>query len=232
MPFDAALQEDLSAVRGARTLFLHHSVGADVLGGLRKLDHEQPAGERLRIVPLAQAVFLEGPALMHGSAGTNAQPHTKIDAFVDLFARRPWLRPQLALMKLCYVDVDPDTDVDSLFAHYRRALASLAAARPETRFGHVTLPLTRSPADATSFVRRAFGFDVWEDAANERRCAYNRLLRRAMAGQPIFDLAAAEVGPDRSSLNPRFTDDGGHLNDVGARVAAVAFVRFVAGALR
>lgn len=233
MPFREDLVADLVAVRGARVLFVHHSVGGNVLDGLRRLDDEYgPPGARVRIVPLAEAAFVDGPAVVHASGGENGDPDSKIAFFKDLFTDRPWLQPQLALMKLCYVDITPATDVTSLFLRYQRAIVALASQQPKTRFGHVTTPLTQSPFDFKSVVRRAAGFDVWEDAANEKRRAYNRLLRQVFLADPVFDLAAAEVGPDRSSLNPVFTEDGGHLNGVGARVVAAAFVRFLAGALR
>lgn len=229
---------DVSTARAARVVFLHHSVGADVLAGVERLDHAVP-GPNLRLESTTST--LEGPVFLHGPGGQNELPRTKIDAFASLIARRPSLQPDLALMKLCYIDIDPNTDVDDLFAHYSETMRRLARAHPGIRFGHVTAPLTSSPTGLKAGIRRVIGMQVWEDDANVKRHAFNVRLRADFGDDPIFDLAAIEsTGPDGTesgfvvdgttypSLDPRYTDDGGHLNELGEQVAAAAFLRFVA----
>ena len=83
-----------------------------------------------------------------------------------------------------------------------------------------------------------------EDADNVLRNAFNEKLRERVAGEPLFDLAKVEStradgssssfaqgGQQQHSLAQEYTDDGGHLNALGRRRAAIEFVRVLAGAL-
>jgi hypothetical protein len=241
----AQLGTELAVVRRGRILFLHHSVGRNVLDGIARLDAEA-GGSQLRIVPVEEAARLDGPVIAEAGGGRNTDPKSKIDAFAvlvrDVGAR---LRPDVAFMKLCYVDFDPRTEVDDLFAHYRRTMEALKREHPEIRFAHVTVPLTRRPTDLKSSLRRLAGLEVWEDAANVKRAEFNARLAQAFGADPVFDLAQVEAtGPDGipsvfeqagsryPALHPRYTEDGGHLNSLGQRAAGAAAIRFAAAALQ
>lgn len=235
---------DLALVRRSRVYFYHHSVGVNVLAGLQRLDASVPGGE-IRSVWIEEApAGADGPFFVHGGGGENAQPKTKVDFFASTL-RSGRVVPDLAFMKFCYVDFTPTTDVDELFAYYRRTLESLKQDHPDVTFAHVTVPLMQRPTDAKNTLRRLVGREVWEDAANARRGEFNRRLRETFGSDPIFDLSTVEsTAPDGSrvtfrfgaetypSLHPGYTTDGGHLNDEGQRAAADAALRFLAGALR
>jgi len=240
----AEVAADLTVARRGRIVFSHHSVGANILSGIEQLD-SAAGGPRMRFASLEEAGGLEGPLLAHGRGGRNGDPKSKIDFFAALVRNGRRLRPDLAFMKLCYVDFNPRTDVDDLFSYYRRTLQALKAEHPEIQFAHVTVPLFRRPSDVKSSLRRILGREVWEDAANVKRGEYNRRLIETFASDPVFDLARAEAtGPDGEatsfeyergrypSMHARYTDDGGHLNPLGQRVVGVAAIRFLADALR
>jgi hypothetical protein len=233
---------DIATVRRGRILFGHHSVGRNVLAGLERLDTEAGGG-RIRAVPLEEAVSTQGPLLAHGGVGRNGDPKGKVDDFARVVRASPPV--DLAYMKFCYVDFEPSTDVEALLAHYQRTLQSLKHERPEIRFAHVTVPLTARPTDPKSWLGRLLGRELWEDAANARRSQFSQRLRDAFPSDPIFDLAGVEAtGPDgvvqqfrlggRSypSMDPRNTDDGGHLNAQGQGAAAASMAHFLAQALR
>jgi hypothetical protein len=237
------LAAELGVVRQHRILFSHHSVGANILSGIERLDAEAGGGQ-LRIGSLEEG-GPGGPALVHVSGGRNTQPKSKIDYFAASIRNGTGPKPDLAFMKLCFVDFDPRTDVGDLFSHYQRSLESLKREHPEIRFAHVTAPLFKRPTDLKSSLRRLLGLEVWEDAANVKRSEFNRRLKEGFPDDPVFDLASAEAtGPDGDastfrengqsfpSLHPRYTDDGGHLNAVGQRVVGAAAIRFLADALR
>ena len=81
--------------------------------------------------------------------------------------------------------------------------------------------------------------DILED--NLRRDRYNSKLRAAFTDRTqLFDLAQIEATqPDGNmctwpyrrrpvpGLYPGFTDDGGHLNNAGARVVASKFIALI-----
>lgn len=244
-PMEPRLQAALEPVRGARVLFSHHSVGRNILSGIAALDGEA-GGPRLRVVEGEAWAKVEGPVLGHVSGGRNTDPRSKIDFFAATVRAtgRGAAAPRLAFMKLCYVDFNPRTDVDGLFQAYRATLEALKRELPEVRFGHVTVPLHRRPDDLRSSLRRLTGREVWEDAANVKRADFNRRLREAFPGDPVFDLAAVEsAGPGGApavfesggrsypALHPAFTEDGGHLNALGERAAGKAAIEFIASAL-
>lgn len=243
----ASLADDLAVVRRARIYFYHHSVGLNLLEGVQRLDSEAGGGGGgVKLASPAEAARAQGPVLAHGWGGENRQPRTKIDSFAATLRAERALAPDLAFMKFCYVDFDPRTDVDALFGHYRQTLDALKREFPGVRFAHVTVPPTDSPTDLKSRTKRLMGLEVWADASNARRAQFSRKVRAAYPEDPVFDLAEVEStepetgtratsehgGQRYPALQPRFTDDGGHLNGAGQRVAGAALIRFMAAALR
>jgi len=237
------LQSELEAAAAARLFFAHHSVGQNLLDGVRELSaHHRVA---LTVAPAAPARAGAGPAWLETSGGRNKDPRSKIDDFVEKVTAGADAESELAFLKLCYVDFNPVTDVDGLFAYYDQAISALKRRRPDLKIGHVTVPLTVEPRDLKSRLRRVLGRQVWEDVANVRRYEFNRRLRERFAADPIFDLARAEAtqpdgtrqtfqlgGRAYDSLVPSYTDDGGHLNGLGQRLLGIQMVRFVAAALQ
>ena len=238
------VRNELDVVRRHRIVFAHHSVGQGLVEGLTELDAASGGERRLHLASLESAGGLQGSFLVHGGGGRNGDPRSKVDFFARTVEGLAPTGVELAFMKFCHVDFEPGTDVQALYAYYRDTLERLAESHPRIRFAHVTVPLVRRPGDLRSTLRRLAGLEVWEDAANARRNAFNRMLLRDGGATPVFDLAAVEsVGPDgvravfeaggqeQWSLHPAWTDDGGHLNAAGRRMAAAAAARFLAGVL-
>jgi len=238
-PVRAPSPEELERARGVRLFFAHQSVGQNILSGVAQL-----SAHRIEPTPLlALAPNQALPGWVDMPVGQNGDPDGKIEAFVAAFEQHPTLRPDLALLKFCFVDFQPTTDVDQLFHHYEQALRRLETRHPETVFGHVTVPLTVYPSELKWRAFRLIGRSVWEDEANIKRSGFNQRLRSAFAADHIFDLSAAEsLGPDgrRSffehagqrylTLEPRYAEDEGHLNALGQQLLGTAFLRFVASA--
>lgn len=240
---DSRLAAELGRVRGARLLFLHHSVGRDMLDGIEALDVDAGGG-RIRRATLEDATASTGPMLAHFSGGRNGDPKSKMDAFAAALLAEPHVRFELAFMKLCYADFHPRTDVEPLFAHYEQTIAAIRRARPDIRLAHVTVPLRIQPRDIKSRIRRLLGLEVWEDAANARRAEFSERITRAFSGDAIFDLARVEsTAPDGrqvtfdgerrsyAALYAGYTEDGGHLDASGRRVVGAAAIRFLTQAL-
>jgi hypothetical protein len=235
-----ALRDDLLALRSARVLFLHHSVGQNILDAVRRLDVAVDGGG-LRILDVDSARSARGGFLAHGPVGMNQRPETKFDEWAAMLETWPPDSVDVVTMKLCFVDFRPDTDVDSLFASYVATVDSLRAKRGDLAIVHMTVPLVARPDDAKARLRRLLGWSVWEDDANLRRNEYNDKIRARFPPDFVFDLAAVEArgprgaenvvvvrGRSVASLDPHYTDDGGHLNATGARVVASAWAHFVA----
>lgn len=241
-PVQPPTKSDFERIGQARVFFSHHSVGGNLLDGMAQLSAAN--GGSFKRVPLDEAKGVEGPAWVEGVGGRNGDPQAKIDFFAETIRSRPHLRPKLAFMKFCYVDFNPATNVDELFTHYQKTLEALKAEHPAITFAHVTAPLMARPADLKSRVQRLVGRPVWEDDANVKREQFNQRLLRTFSSDPIFDLARAEstredgtrttfaaAGAEIPSLDPAYTEDGGHLNERGRRVIGGQMITFTASAL-
>jgi hypothetical protein len=219
-----------------RILFGHQSVGANVLDGVARLAHEQPAAG-LRIA--AADAPLDGPALAHLLIGQNERPLSKIAHFDWLMASRAGEWAEIAFFKFCYADINAATDVPGLFESYRRAHEARKARHPRTIFVHLTVPLTSVQRGAKGWLKKMTGSAAWGERENVKRSEYNELLRRSYSGiEPIFDLARLESagegasfvrdGRRYESLASGYSSDGGHLNPTGQVAIAAQLVDFLA----
>jgi hypothetical protein len=238
---DDGVRRDLELLSRRTVLFGHQSVGANVIEGVQELAARE--GIPLRV---AQADPAAEPAatFLHAFVAENGDPERKLRSFAQALQAWPAGGPDLALVKLCYVDFRADTDVRALFARYAAAVAELSARYPGTTFVHVTAPLTTVQGGPKALAKRLLRRPPAGVAENARREAYNALLREAYAGRaPVFDLALVEsTRPDgrRETVSwgghavpvlvAAYTDDGGHLNRVGRLRAARALVEALAAA--
>jgi hypothetical protein len=234
--------DDLTKVSRAKVFFGHQSVGMNVLNGV--------AGVYRAHGMAAPAIELgepdpdrDGGFIGHAFIGENGQPQLKVQDFDAKMRSGLGRRTDVAMMKFCYVDVTADTDVDALFATYRETLAALQHDFPEVTFIYVTVPLTTAQGLLSKLKTRIAGVSGYSPADNAARERLNALIRRAYAGQQVFDLAAVEsTAPDGSrdvatyegqryyQLDNGYAADSGHLNDAGARVAAIAWLKTIARA--
>jgi hypothetical protein len=253
---DTQLKEDLELLKDARILFNHQSVGENVINGLRRLSER--AGVELRILEheaesLGDAA-IQGGYFLHATAGENKRPHSKIEGFEQLLQQSALPGPDVALMKFCYVDIGPTTDVAALFDKYDDAVQRLQRANPSTTVVHVTVPLTTIGPGWKELTKRFLlstgldklvGVEDGHGLANIKRHEFNDILRKAYAEQAIYDLATIEsTRPDgRASqfvrggnaypaLSSELAADLGHLNALGEELAAKRLVNVIADVLR
>lgn len=232
------LKPQLQTLGRIRLYFGHQSVGANLLHGLEAL-----AAELGVPVPVCELGRVGDSAcgIVHSRIGKNGDPAGKIEEFQRLLSDGGAGPVQLAAMKLCYADFRAETDVDALFARYLVAVNALRSAQPGLKVLHVTTPLTVHGGGARRGLQRLLGMAPGDDRANAARHRYNERLRARYAGPTLFDLARVEAtGPDgkllmygptslrHPALVAAYTDDGGHLNDVGQRRVAAAFASWLA----
>lgn len=224
-PLSAAQATRLGALR---IFFGHQSVGGNLMDGLADLARDG-GGEQM---PLAVTRTLRVDSagrgvLSHEWVGENGAPATKLAAVGQALSGSA-RGANVAMVKFCYSDFQADTDPDALFAAYQAQVATWRTQFPDVRFVHVTAPTVRPEGMATRLLRTVRGrFTMRARAAKVAR--YNDRLREAYRGrEPVIDLAAYEAGPDVPFLNPAFTDDGEHLNELGRRTVARRFLHFLA----
>jgi hypothetical protein len=234
--------DDLAKVSRTRVFFGHQSVGMNVLDGVPGVYAAQgmaaPPIEQESTRPGTDAGFVS-----HAFIGENEKPLLKISDFDAKMRSGIGERVDVAMMKLCYVDLMSDTDVGALLTRYRKTIAALEADFPKVTFVHVTAPLMTEQGSLSKLKSRLTGSSQGGPAENAARERLNALIRREYASGHLFDLAAVEsTAPDGNRaagtyqeqsyyrLYEGYAADSGHLNGEGARVAATAWLQAIAQA--
>jgi hypothetical protein len=234
----------LATLDHARIFFAHHSVGGNIIDGVRRIEKEATA-PGVRLVDLKSqpdGAERNTAFFAHARLGTNGDPRGKTAAFVAALEGGLGNRLDVALHKYCFVDIDKSTDVPALFDNYRQAMARLHREFPSLALVHVTTPLMRVQGGPRAIVKTWIGRapDHYED--NIARGRFNDLMRREYARrEPLFDLAALEASRPGASpeaiqfgdskvyaLRPEYTTDGGHMNEAAQRRVAGELLVFLA----
>lgn len=231
--------ESIAQAAGKRVIFAHQSVGNDILQGVAKLGDS--FGTPVTIVETRQPPAA-GAGIFHFKVGVNGAPKGKIEDFVRSLSAQRLGGIDIALLKLCYIDFDDNTDARGLAEEYLRTLQTLREAHPATRFAAITAPLTTIQSGPKALLKQLLGKTPAGYAANARRQEFNEILRRQIPTVELFDLAKIESegsgkpvtfefeGKRVPALDPQFTQDGGHLNDAGRLRVAASFLEFLAQA--
>lgn len=241
-------ESELRVVGMTTVLFGHNSVGMNVVDGVSKVYADAavsvPAIADVSGVDVADgaggsgAGEVEDATLRHAYIGVNEDPLSKLAAFAELMDGAAGEDVDVALMKLCYLDITAATDVQTVFDAYVSTMAEVEAAHPDVRLLYTTVPLT-ADRNWKSKVKAAVGRDdEMGPADNVARERYNAMIREKYAATGrLFDIAAAEAegtGERRQDgrpyyvLNENLTYDRGHLNEAGSTAVAAELLKIVA----
>jgi hypothetical protein len=240
----AVSADDVAVVRSQRILFGHQSVGNNILMGMRELTEDMHIAP-LNIVGVRELNPDSDNFICDVSVGKNHAPYTKLDAFEEIVDGPLGQSLDIALMKLCYVDVGQDTDVGALVSAYKNRITELRSRHPDIVFVYMTVPLRARSAGWKRFIKSILGYDNRADREAIKRSEFNTLLLSECAGDPVFDLAKVEStfgdgtresfeheGKTVYTLVEQYTDDGGHLNQLGRQLVARAFLKTLADVSR
>jgi len=240
---EGTIRKDLDVIAAHRVFFGHQSVGADIMAGVRELN--AAAGSGVRFAQVSPDPLPAGPWCADAIVGRNGDPASKCAAFAATVDRLSRDSLDLAVLKFCYVDVKPGRDVEAMFGEYERTVTELKRSHPGLIIVHATLPLTERAPWWKRVIRKVLGREETTDESNAGRARFNDMLAARFGGEPLYDIARLEStysdgtrcgfdagGREVYSLIGAYTRDGGHFNDAGRRLAAAAFVRTLAGALR
>lgn len=238
------IRQALLKISNHKIIFAHHSVGRNVIGGLKSLANE--AGVDFKVEHMESVSMNNQGAFLEFEPGKNTLPKTKIDGFVDQIQKLDsGSVPDAAFMKFCFIDFSPETNVEEVINYYKINLEKLKKENPQIRFIHFTVPLMEKPGDIKSRIKRFLGKEVWVDASNVTRARFNELLFKSFPEDPVFDLAKFEStrmdGSRESfsynnktyySLVSEYTNDGSHLNSLGQRIIAAELAKFLASKIQ
>lgn len=228
-------QSFFNNINNSKIFFGHQSVGENILDGFRDL-MKTNSSLNLKIIDSQKISEEQGGFLAHMPIGENGKPKTKIKAFSQALENGIGKKIDIAVMKLCYVDISERTDTRELFKTYSEAIKSLQKKFPEIKFLHMTVPLTTeeelfSVKDRVKeLVKKITGKITYRSikiAENIKRFEYNSMLR-IHYGKSVIDIAMYEsTDIDKTRYNgfsegiiyekliPSFSTDGGHLNESG-----------------
>ena len=215
--------------------FGHQSVGQNILDGISRI-----VDSPIIVTKLNKYDKNIKSGIYHFRAGENYNPISKIEDFYSTISNSD-VKPDISFLKLCYVDINHKTDLDKVFNYYRNSVENLKEKYPDMEIVHFTVPLKTNNENWKTFVKKILKRDVWEYKDNIQRNIYNEMLRAQYQGrEPIFDIALIEsTHPDGSreffeyqgekyaTLVRTYTDDGGHLNEVGQDRVASELLNFL-----
>jgi hypothetical protein len=240
---DEALKGEMAKVAGYRIFFGHQSVGGNIVQGLEDLK-KMAGADAFNVVHYGPGDSLPAAFFAETKVGANQHPLGKFDAFCRLVDSNLAGKIDIALVKICFVDLGEGSDagVDQVFNGYVKAVKALETAHPGLVIIPVTSPLRTQVEgrgrldDLKTRLKQMLG----REDDNRKRNAFNARIRETFRDRPVFDLAAVEsTYPDGAretygkggaveALIPAYSIDGGHLNELGRRRAARELIRVLA----
>jgi hypothetical protein len=223
-----------------RIYFGHHSVGQNIIDGVKEVQESHPMIQ-LNITEVDDSGTFDAPQFGHSRIGENRVPRSKIEGFKALMDKGLGEKVDIAFFKFCFVDISRTTDVEQLFREYATAIEELEATYSDTAFLHVTVPLVSKESTLRTVLKKILGKSVRAYEDNAVRTRFNDKLRATYGKEnKLFDLAKIEsTHRDGTRLTytkgneiiytlvPRYTDDGGHLNEVGRKLVGEQFLIFL-----
>jgi len=231
---------DINMIASKKIYFGHQSVGYNIMDALTAMI---PADSGLVIKETDNPDHFKKSVFAHSKNGENLEPQTKIESFVRKMDSGLGNKADIALFKFCYVDVTAATDVNTLFAEYKKAMDRLIKKYSKTVFLHVTVPVTteeeglknKIKSVIKSLIGRKTGFEI----DNIKRMEFNTLIKKEY-NTKVFDLALFESstragkeilsqkgGVQHQALLKEYTTDGGHLNSEGSNYVVLNLVDFI-----
>jgi hypothetical protein len=235
-------KKDLDRVRRARVFFGHQSVGENILDGIRAV-YTDSSRDAPTVVNGRSAPDTDGGFILETAIGENGDPLGKIADFDTAIRSGLADHIDVAVMKLCYIDIEAGTDVQEIFDAYSSTMAALEQDFPQVTFVKATVPITIQPSGLDQIKQRIRGQGSYGIGTNADRQRLNALIRAEYADDHLIDIAAAESRtPEGTRVGGTFKDapyyalysgyalDEGHLNEEGSLLVATDWLAAVAGA--
>jgi len=233
---DDVSAESWTKLADKKIFFGHQSVGYNIIDGISDVIDER-GYVRLNILESCNKAVFNQPVFAHSQVGRNTDPISKIESFMNVMDSGAGEKVDVAFFKFCYVDITRDSNPQKIFDAYRAAIEDLKERYPKIRFIHVTVPLRSAPKGLKKNLKQSAKLLIGKPGVLEdnivREC-YNKFLRNVFSKtESVFDLALIETlnpdgfrcyaakGTERVSVMvPEYTEDGGHLSNIGRKRVA------------
>lgn len=229
---DPEINNKIKIISHENIYFGHRSVGENIIAGLNKLISEN-GRHAVIIKDFKNSSQIESNYFMHSNIGQNGDPKSKFEEFSRIVNDLVSKNLDVAMMKLCFVDITKNTNLDEVFGSYVKMIDSLQNKYPNLTIIHFSVPLKTKPSLLVKIKNMIKGRDDYDLQDEVARNKYNELLYLKYSKDKIFDLAEIEStypngkrefvnveGKPCYILIKDYTDDGGHLNTVGQQVVS------------
>jgi hypothetical protein len=223
--------KEIDELVNKKIIFGHASVGRNIISGLKDIIADDDRLKKLHIRELKTDDQLNESGFFDFIVKKNGFPKQKCDHFRKVLKdQNLGSKVDIAFFKLCYVDIEEDSNVQKIFDHYVETIRYVKKQFPKTKILHVTVPLYSHSWGLKGFIKRI----IKPDGHNMKRNEFNeKLIQKYKGLDPIFDLAQVEStypdgtrstfeykGKEYYSVANEYTYDGGHLNEIGRYRAA------------
>ncbi|MFA5014779.1 MAG: hypothetical protein WC549_04500 [Actinomycetota bacterium] len=228
-----APQQKWDTLANKKIYFGHQSVGYNIVEGIQEIIANNP-NIKLNIKVAKNPSDFNAPVFAHSPVGKNRDPFTKIADFKAIMDSGVGRKVDIAFFKLCYIDIDQDTDLDRLFNYYKENMRQIQENYPNAIFIHCSVPVRTTNTSIKAAIMRLLGKTVWGDKENIARNKYNQKLANEYGSSGrFFDLAKYEAtspngalthcakdGKDCLALYSKYSEDGGHLSSLGRKAVS------------
>jgi len=229
---DEEIYKKLEIIGKKNIYFGHRSVGENIIEGLKKIN--SASGQNYLIInELKDNITFEGNYFVHSNIGHNGDPQSKFEEFTKNVNYLADKNLNIAMMKLCFVDITSNTDIDNVFKSYIAMIDSIKKKYPDLTIIHFTVPLKSKSSWIDNIKDKIKDRNNNDQKDNLVRNRYNKLLFSKYSKEDIFDLAGIEStyangkreaivvnGKPCYFLIKDYTEDGGHLNGLGKQLVA------------
>ena len=237
---DVKQSKEIRNISNTNIFFGHRSVGDNIIEGIKKAALQNNV-DSIAIFNMQSFEKFPEKYFVHSYIGSNGDPKSKIEDFKKVVFQLAPQNLNIAFMKLCFVDIKSNTNLNNVFNHYVATIESLKSRYPNLIIIHFTVPLTSKRTLVMAikdFIKGRPNTSLMDNVARNK---YNQFLLAKYPANEIFDLAKIEsTYPDgkreESNSNGQkcfclikdYTDDGGHLNQKGQLIVAEKLISFLA----
>ncbi|MCG7852983.1 MAG: hypothetical protein MIO92_10730, partial [Methanosarcinaceae archaeon] len=182
---DEISQDRWDALSKKKIFFGHKSVGANIIEGLNEVMAHRPK-IKLNVRETTDPVDFLEPVFAHSPIGRNKAPLSKLDRFREIIESHVGPTADIAFFKFCFVDIDHETDIESLFKHYVELVDGLNRRFPGLKIVTFTVPLLSKPVGIKTRLKKILGRLPWYEEDNVKRNLFNEKLR-ARFTDTLFD---------------------------------------------
>jgi len=235
---DSDVKKALENVRKLRVFFGHQSIGSNILNGIREIENQFDGG-KINFIEVGKENLPKDGFFAHGKIGENESPESKCDAVKNILRGGLGNHVDVALFKLCFIDIRGKDKEKEILDLYKGTLTSLRSEFPKVKFIPITVPLTVNEKAWKYMIKKMLKRETEKDN-NAKRNEFNRLLKEVFRGEAIFDLAEIESSRPNGgreefklgentyySLVPEYSSDGSHLNDYGSKMVGKELILFL-----